>query len=132
MHGCDAPPLCWLHMHTCPSGLCCPTQRACTICLLRGAEWMLWLRTHVGFDGWRLDFVKVGTGGVGWHSSCSGGLPGQLSCPRSTLPSSLHVCQTVRSARLLTPCHTPAWAAGLPRLARQGLHGGIHPAVCSG
>ncbi len=20
---------------------------------------MLWLRTHVGFDGWRLDFVKV-------------------------------------------------------------------------
>lgn len=26
--------------------------------LRRPAEWMVWLRTHVGFDGWRLDFVK--------------------------------------------------------------------------
>ncbi|PRW59861.1 alpha amylase domain [Chlorella sorokiniana] len=26
-------------------------------------EWMVWLRTHVGFDGWRLDFVK------GFHGS---------------------------------------------------------------
>lgn len=22
------------------------------------AEWMLWLRNHVGYDGWRLDFVR--------------------------------------------------------------------------
>ena len=27
------------------------------------AEWLAWLRLHVGFDGWRLDFVK------GFHGS---------------------------------------------------------------
>lgn len=27
------------------------------------AEWLVWLRTHAGFDGWRLDYVR------GFHGS---------------------------------------------------------------
>jgi hypothetical protein len=23
------------------------------------SEWLVWLRTHVRYDGWRFDFVKV-------------------------------------------------------------------------
>ena len=32
------------------------------------SEWLQWLRTEYGFDGWRLDFAK-GFGGVLLHSA---------------------------------------------------------------
>lgn len=43
------------------------------------AEWMQWLRTHVGFDGWRLDFVK------GFHGSHVKARPLPACLPASLL-----------------------------------------------
>ena len=105
-----APPACAAQPSVPAPSAGCVLQSGCCGCA------RMWALTA---GAWTLSrWALVGQTGISAAAS-PGGLRSQLNGPRSTLPSNMHVChQTVRSARLLTPCHTPAWLPGL-----QGFHG---------
>ena len=68
-------------------------------------EWLRYLRNSIGFDGWRFDYVKVGTAWLPCMSACLLATPG---CPPTRLPA-LRVCLPA-PGRFETPSHAPAAA----------------------